>query len=241
MCQIQVSAQAAGIIPDRAGAGTVIILNINGRMACGTMHPCRQRHTGNLCSEQVTLQTDEAIAAAAFRRGSTGNTAVVIVTALRVDLRLPDVPAATDAAVISRFINALKARIDAYQKRKHREGKRVHPTTLHYVWAREFGECKGKKHYHLMLLVNRDTWCRAGDYRAPESLAGMIKQAWCSALGVDVGCHATLVHFPAWPAVWLARNDDTGFQQVLERADYLAKEHTKAHCTGERNFGCSRS
>nr|MDN1431268.1 inovirus Gp2 family protein [Escherichia coli] len=30
----------------------------------------------------------------------------------------PDVPAATDAAVISRFINALKARIDAYQKRK---------------------------------------------------------------------------------------------------------------------------
>lgn len=162
-------------------------------------------------------------------------------TALRVDLRLPDVPAATDAAVISRFINALKARIDAYQKRKHREGKRVHPTTLHYVWAREFGEFKGKKHYHLMLLVNRDTWCRAGDYRAPESLAGMIKQAWCSALGVDVGCHATLVHFPAWPAVWLARNDDTGFQQVLERADYLAKEHTKAHCTGERNFGCNRA
>ncbi|EHY2761531.1 TPA: inovirus-type Gp2 protein, partial [Escherichia coli] len=26
----------------------------------------------------------------------------------------------------------------------------------------------------------------------------------------------------------------------LERADYLAKEHTKVHCTGERNFGCSR-
>ncbi|MDQ4586627.1 YagK/YfjJ domain-containing protein, partial [Escherichia coli] len=45
-------------------------------------------------------------------------------------------------------------RIDAYQKRKHREGKRVHPTTLHYVWAREFGECKGKKHYHLMLPVH---------------------------------------------------------------------------------------
>lgn len=87
-----------------------------------------------------------------------------------------------------------------------------------------------------MLLVNRDTWCRAGDYRAPGSLAGMIKQAWCSALGVDVGCHATLVHFPAWPAVWLERDDDTGFQQVLERADYLAKEHTKAHCTGERNL-----
>ncbi|HHU9937191.1 TPA: inovirus Gp2 family protein, partial [Escherichia coli] len=27
---------------------------------------------------------------------------------------------------------------------------------------------------------------------------------------------------------------------VLERAGYLAKEHTKARGTGERNFGCSR-
>lgn len=161
-------------------------------------------------------------------------------TALRVDLRFPDVPAATDAAVISRFINALKARIDAYQKRKHREGKRVHSSTLHYAWAREFGELKGKKHYHLLLLVNRDTWCRAGDYRAPGSLAGMIKQAWCSALGVDAGRYDTLAHFPDKPAVWLERDDETGFQQVLERAGYLAKEHTKARGTGERNFSCSR-
>ncbi|HHW0419204.1 TPA: YagK/YfjJ domain-containing protein, partial [Escherichia coli] len=42
------------------------------------------------------------------------------------------------------------------------------------------------------------------------------------------------------PAVWLERDDETGFQQVLERAGYLAKEHTKARGTGERNFGCSR-
>lgn len=77
-------------------------------------------------------------------------------TALRVDLHLPDVPAATDAAVISRFINALKARIDAYQKRKHREGKRVHPTTLHYARPGVRG-IQGQKHYHLLLLVNRDT------------------------------------------------------------------------------------
>ncbi|KHI13544.1 inovirus-type Gp2 protein, partial [Escherichia coli] len=131
--------------------------------------------------------------------------------------------------------------IDAYQKRKHREGKREHSSTLHYAWAREFGELKGKKHYHLLLLVNRDTWCRAGDYRAPGSLAGMIKQAWCSALGVDVGCHATLVHFPAWPAVWLERDDDAGLRDMLKRADYLAKEYTKVNGTGERNFGCSRS
>lgn len=138
-------------------------------------------------------------------------------------------------------IKKIAALYDAYQKRKHREGKRVHSSTLHYAWAREFGELKGKKHYHLLLLVNRDTWCRAGDYRAPGSLAGMIKQAWCSALGVDAGRYDTLAHFPDKPAVWLERDDETGFQQVLERSGYLAKEHTKARGTGERNFGCSRS
>ncbi len=37
--QIQVSARAAGIIPDRAGTGAVIILNINGRMASSTIYP----------------------------------------------------------------------------------------------------------------------------------------------------------------------------------------------------------
>ncbi|WP_049190477.1 YagK/YfjJ domain-containing protein, partial [Serratia marcescens] len=86
------------------------------------------------------------------------------VLALRVDLRLPDTAAATDAAVISRFIDALKARIAALQTRQRREGKRVWPTTLRFVWAREFGEIKGKKHYHAVLLLNRDTWCGPGDY-----------------------------------------------------------------------------
>ncbi len=86
------------------------------------------------------------------------------VLALRVDLRLPDGPAATDAAVISRFPASLKARIEALQLRKQREGKRIWPTTLRYAWSREFGELNGKKHYHLVLLLNRDTWCGPGDY-----------------------------------------------------------------------------
>ncbi|ENJ8217461.1 inovirus-type Gp2 protein, partial [Escherichia coli] len=74
--------------------------------------------------------------------------------------------------------------------------------------------------------------------RAPGSLAGMIKQAWCSALGVDAGCNATLVHFPDTPAMWLERDDDAGLRDLLKRADYLSKEYTNG--TGERNFCCSR-
>lgn len=162
------------------------------------------------------------------------------VLALRVDLRLPNCPAATDAAVISRFIGSLNARIDARQRRKQREGKRIWATTLRFVWAREFGELNGKKHYHAVLLLNRDTWCGPGDYNGPDSLAGMIKLAWCSALQVDAQRFATLAHFPESPSSWLARGDTLQRHQALERASYLAKYHTKVIGDGERNFGCSR-
>lgn len=160
--------------------------------------------------------------------------------AMRVDLRLPDTPAAADAAVISRFTDALKARIDAYFQRHLREGKRIWPTTLRFVWAREFGEIKGKKHYHVVLLLNRDTWCGPGDYKNPESLAGMIKQAWCSALQVDAQAHSVLARFPASPSCWLTRGEDAQLQQALSQAVYLAKLETKITGDGERNFGCSR-
>jgi hypothetical protein len=39
----------------------------------------------------------------------------------------------------------LKAKITASQLRRKQEGKRVHPTTLRYVWAREFGERSVKR------------------------------------------------------------------------------------------------
>lgn len=162
------------------------------------------------------------------------------VLALRVDLRLPDTPAATDAAVISRFTDSLKARIDAYFQRHRREGKRIWSTTLRFIWAREFGEIKGKKHYHVVLLLNRDTWCGPGDYQDPDSLAGMIKQAWCSAMQVDAQAHAVLARFPKSPASWLTRGNDVQLQQALAQAAYLAKRETKMTGDGERNFGCSR-
>lgn len=159
---------------------------------------------------------------------------------LRVDLRTPDVPAATDAAVISRFTDSLKSKIYTEQQRKQRIGKRVHATTLRYIWAKEYGPKNGKKHYHLVLLLNRETWCSAGNYSEPSSLAGLIKQAWCSALRVDTQEHATLAHFPENPALWIDRDNPSQLQQGLERAFYLAKDYTKITHDGERNFGCSQ-
>ncbi len=90
------------------------------------------------------------------------------VSLIRVDLRFPEYMPATimdtdlDSAVISRFFASLKAKIQAYQRKKRRANKRVRATTLRYFWCREFGKEKGRKHYHVILLLNKDTWCSPG-------------------------------------------------------------------------------
>lgn len=160
---------------------------------------------------------------------------------LRVDLRTPNNQNSIDSAVISRFIDSLKAKIHACQQRKIKEGKRVHSTSLRYIWAREFGNANGRKHYHLVLLLNRDTWCSAGSFQSNTSLAGLIKQAWCSALHVNFDSYSTLAHFPTNPALWIDRENWYQIEQGLNRANYLAKDYTKVIGDGERNFGCSQN
>ncbi|KHO59339.1 transposase, partial [Escherichia coli] len=106
------------------------------------------------------------------------------VSLIRVDLRFPEYMPVTimdpdpDSAVISRFFASLKAKIQAYQRHKRRANKRVHATSLRYFWCREFGKEKGRKHYHVILLLNKDTWCSPGDFTVPSSLATLIQLAW---------------------------------------------------------------
>lgn len=78
---------------------------------------------------------------------------------LNIILRFPDANYESykaDHTVITRFIESLKSQIKYTQKRKVKQGKRVHPCNLRYVWAREFGEEKWKKHYHVALMLNND-------------------------------------------------------------------------------------
>ncbi|MCR1803416.1 inovirus Gp2 family protein [Escherichia coli O1:HNT] len=126
------------------------------------------------------------------------------VSLIRVDLRFPEYMPVTimdpdpDSAVISRFFASLKAKIQAYQRHKRRANKRVRATTLRYFWCREFGKEKGRKHYHVILLLNKDTWCSLGDFSEPSSLATMIQEAWCSALHLEPWQGDGLVHFSRW-------------------------------------------
>lgn len=171
--------------------------------------------------------------------------------AVRVDLRLPDTMtdspsyfADTDSAAITRFIASLKAQIKNDLARKQKQGARVHPNTLRYIWAKEYGNEGNKPHYHLLLLLNKDNHAFLGDYTARSgNLASMIQQAWISALRMDFEVGRTLVNFPDQPVYYLHRSSPD-FSDVLSalfyRASYLAKYTSKRLSVEERSFGCSQ-
>lgn len=165
------------------------------------------------------------------------------ITAIRVDLRFPseDIFYFSDSRVITRFFESLKAKIDADLKRKNKAWKRNHSCPLFYVWVREFGEINNKKHYHVILLLNKDVYWGLGDFIKTEgTLYALIQQAWCSAIGVN---ERYLVHIPDNAVTWLDNNNANNESSIFElnqRCRYLAKEHTKYYDDGERSFGCSR-
>lgn len=166
------------------------------------------------------------------------------ILALRFDLRLPDnVLARIDSAVISRFFDSLKAKLKADSNKKRLAGKRVHPCPPRYVWVREFNQPAEKKHYHVLLLLNKDAYAFLGDYRASEgNLAALITQAWFSALGINDKRYQSLTYFPKNPCYYLDEktlNADGVYAKLMTRVSYLAKERSKVSVEGERNFGYS--
>lgn len=176
-------------------------------------------------------------------------------TVIRVDLHLPedgDVgdSIASDAdlsqGLMSRFIESLKAQIVAYRQRKAREGIRTHRCSVRYVWVMEQPELGGKKHYHMALFVNTDTFNALGSYGAQgKGLASLVQNAWLSAMKKrDWPEYLTLVHFVDNPLAFLELNKPE-FMDKLDaltfRLSYMAKHRTKRYCSAERSFGCSQS
>ncbi|MFQ2508867.1 inovirus Gp2 family protein [Aeromonas caviae] len=170
--------------------------------------------------------------------------------AFRIDLHFPSDELAADTKAISRFIDSFKAKLNAHYKRKKKEaeGKRVHDTSLHYIWVREVGVKSERAHYHLVLMLNKDAFCSLGNYQENvegnkrPTLSVMLRQAWCSALKLDVQQkHAALVHFPEKPWYWLRADerDSATYRGFLTRVSYLAKDRTKVYSKEARSFGCS--
>lgn len=170
------------------------------------------------------------------------------VLAFRVDLHLPkDKQGQHSNAVIKRFIASLKAQINAYQNRRRKQGKRTYPCRLDYAWVREFGEKHGRKHYHVLLLVNREVFHKAFlIYNRLTKKYGylitMVMKAWIRAInekGTENG-----YHYLSCPSVSYELNRKDGihtsaYENFIYHISYMAKEYTKLHGDGERNFGCS--
>ncbi len=175
-------------------------------------------------------------------------------TVIRVDLHLPENGDLGDSitsdadlspGLMSRFIDSLKAQIVAYRQRRAKEGKRSHRTSVRYVWVLEQPELGGKKHYHLALLVNTDTFNALGSYdEQGKGLASLIQNAWLSAMKKrDWYEYLTLVHFPGNPLAFLEINKPD-FRKKVDaltfRLSYMAKHRTKRYSSTERSFGCSQ-
>lgn len=176
------------------------------------------------------------------------------VMVLRVDLRLPEIDPGSynsDSGLVTRFVVSLKAQIEADLLKKQKAGKRVHTCYVRHIWVREFNE-HGKKHYHVVLLFNREAYAYPGSYTSADgeythNLAMMIMEAWVRALGLNtVDNHQQyypLVEFPKNGYYHLSKNHNdftTQLTGVTDRVNYLAKEYSKDNSDGQRNFGCSQ-
>ena len=175
--------------------------------------------------------------------------------AVRVDLRLPsvgyhasqeehDMPrffANTDSSVISRFFSSLEAKVTADIDARKRTGTRVHPCTLRYVWVKE-QNIEQKDHYHIFILLNKDTYAFLGQYTGTDNLAYMIISAWSSALRLHVDLARELVHFPENPGYYLDSNKPDfklEMDKLIYRISYMAKAKSKNINQYYRSFGCS--
>lgn len=179
----------------------------------------------------------------------------------RCELSFPDNDYEPDTAVISRFIDSLKAQIKAHESRKSREGRRIHFCHLRYVWVKERDSSR-VWHYHVALFVNRDAYFTLGLLKSMRSLSvndysessvndtdstnmsDRIRLAWASALDLRLSETRGLVHFPKNPTYCLDANDrdfDDQFDDVFHRLSYFAKVNTKHFGEWSKNFGSSRS
>lgn len=166
------------------------------------------------------------------------------VFAFRFDLRLPanHIPngLAYENELIDRFIESFKAKIKHNRQMARKRNPHAHDSAVRYVWAKEVGH-RGRPHYHLAILLNKDAYCAIGAY-APgrDNMFNRLHEAWASALGLPGNTVSGLVHIPVNAYYFLRRDDQGSIADFFYRASYMCKAATKAYGNGGHGFGSSR-
>lgn len=178
------------------------------------------------------------------------------VFAFRVDLRFPEYFSESifykalladdceGCKVISRFFASFKSQIEFDLRRKDRDGVRVYQCRPRYIWCKERNDA-ALPHYHVLILLNKDSYFTLGDFKSDKSLAHKVRKAWRSALNLLCIEEAiSLVHFPRNPTYYLNVNSSSFVEQYKDlfyRVSYFAKFDTKHYGSRKRNFGTSLS
>lgn len=181
------------------------------------------------------------------------------VAAFRFELRYPCYWPETDTAVITRFMESLKAKLEASEYRRMRAGRRVHPSRVRFIWVKE-RDSAVNWHYHVVLLLNKDAYYSFGQLgesseevwldmpRDPQAersncLADLIVNAWASALRARPEQVRGVLHFSDNGVYYVNVNAVDyvhQFETLFRRISYLAKAETKEYGDGSNTFGCSR-
>jgi hypothetical protein len=174
---------------------------------------------------------------------------------VRVDFHLPDYFDIDDSilcepnlaqGLMSRMVESLNAKIEAFYRRKIKQGIKTYPCRARLIWVREVSELN-KSHYHAALLFNKDTFKGLGRFNeGGTGLGSLIQDAWLSALRLSKETDVLhLAQFPKNPLYFLDIN--AGIEQFKDaydsltfRLSYMAKERTKRYSRSERSFGCSQ-
>jgi hypothetical protein len=159
---------------------------------------------------------------------------------MRFDLHFPQEVIFDDPKVISRFIDAFKAKLSAWDNQRLSN----HPIGFGYAWCREQVDSHNW-HYHLIFVFNRDAVNGWGsfDLRSPNMYTRVVK-SWASALSVPIASNQKGVHICENGVYFIDRNSPLYLQQcndAWERMVYLAKKYSKDIDDGNRCFGCSQS
>jgi|SRR5450830_1670933 len=165
--------------------------------------------------------------------------------AFRVDLRFPEgyhpYGLAYQNEHLDRFIESFKAKIRHNRHISRREHGYAHDTVVRYIWASEIGQ-RGRPHYHIAILLNKDAFCSLGTYAlGRNNLFNRLHEAWASALGLPLEAVTGLVELPKNPYYIVHRDDPSSIASFFFRISYLCKAATKVYGNGGHGFGASKA
>ena len=166
--------------------------------------------------------------------------------AIRVDLRYPSsysLEAQCCRGAMRSFFESLKSQIAAERQRATKKSiiHRAHDTKIGYIWAREYGQQSHRPHFHVVILLNRDTYRALGktDIQC-DNLYSRIVKSWARTLGIRAEEAVGLVHIPNNAIYRVNENEPEIMDELITRTSYLCKLETKKFNNGERTFGTSR-